>query len=107
MLMDSVVLRAVQHLHCRSIEYLEVGRRNQKSGRLRSLSHQASPGLLAALKEHCRSRCGRECKVVMWAHNCHVSNARHTEICWRWNEINTGQLVKEKFGDKAFSVGFT
>jgi erythromycin esterase-like protein len=69
--------------------------------------HQVSPGFLAALKEHCGIHCGRECKVVVWAHNCHVSNARNTEICWRWNEINTGQLVKETFGDKAFSIGFT
>jgi erythromycin esterase-like protein len=35
-----------------------------------------------------------------------VSDARTSEVSWRWNEINVGQLVKEKFGGKAFSVGF-
>ncbi|GAQ78060.1 hypothetical protein KFL_000070300 [Klebsormidium nitens] len=62
---------------------------------------------LVALKEHCEAMCGRSCKVVVWAHNCHVSDARATEIAWDWNQINTGQLCKEKFGDEAFSIGFS
>jgi erythromycin esterase-like protein len=57
--------------------------------------------------EHSEKTCGFASKVVVWAHNCHVSDARTSEVSWRWNEINVGQLVKEKFGDKAFSVGMT
>ncbi|GAQ78059.1 hypothetical protein KFL_000070290 [Klebsormidium nitens] len=62
---------------------------------------------LVALKEHCEELCGGVCKAVVWAHNCHVSDARATEIAWDWNQINTGQLCKERFGDDAFSIGFS
>ena len=46
------------------------------------------------------------CRAVVWAHNCHVSDARETEVAWEWHQANMGQLVKENYGDQAFSVGF-
>jgi erythromycin esterase-like protein len=45
-------------------------------------------------------------KIIIWAHNSHIGNATATEMSNR-GEYNIGQLVKEKFGENAFSVGFT
>jgi erythromycin esterase-like protein len=45
-------------------------------------------------------------KIVVWAHNSHLGDARATEMNAR-GEINLGQLVREHFGDDAFSIGFS
>ena len=45
-------------------------------------------------------------KAIVWAHNSHIGDARVTSMGQR-GELNIGQLVREQFGDKAFSVGFT
>lgn len=45
-------------------------------------------------------------KIIIWAHNSHIGNARATQMS-EYGEINLGQLAKELFGKKAFSVGFT
>lgn len=45
-------------------------------------------------------------KIVLWAHNSHLGNASATSMGGR-GEFNIGQLVKERFGEKALSVGFT
>ncbi|KAK2767519.1 hypothetical protein FQN54_003676 [Arachnomyces sp. PD_36] len=37
-------------------------------------------------------------KVVVWAHNSHVGDARYTSMGRRGGEVNLGQLVREKFG---------
>lgn len=44
-------------------------------------------------------------KVVVWAHNSHVGDARATEMGGR-GELNIGQLVREHYGDAAVNVGF-
>lgn len=49
---------------------------------------------------------GREPKVVVWAHNSHLGDARATEMAWR-GELNVGQLVRERYGDEAVLVGMT
>jgi erythromycin esterase-like protein len=48
----------------------------------------------------------RSPKAVVWAHNSHLGDARATEMGLR-GEINLGQLVREKYGEKTFSVGFS
>ena len=48
---------------------------------------------------------GEGAKVVVWAHNSHIGNARATEMSAR-GEFNIGQLARETFGDKAYSIGF-
>lgn len=48
----------------------------------------------------------REPKIVVWAHNSHLGDARATEMGWH-GELNVGQLVRQKFGDKAFLIGFS
>ena len=45
-------------------------------------------------------------KIVAWAHNSHLGDARATEMSDR-GELNVGQLVREKFGDASFLVGFS
>jgi erythromycin esterase-like protein len=45
-------------------------------------------------------------KVVVWAHNSHLGNARATEMSER-GELNVGQLVRERFGEKALLIGFS
>lgn len=45
-------------------------------------------------------------KVVIWAHNSHLGDARHTEMSRR-DELNLGQLVRERHHHEAVLVGFT
>jgi erythromycin esterase-like protein len=51
-------------------------------------------------------RTGRSSKVVVWAHNSHLGDARFTEM-GEGGELNVGQLVRERFGSDAVNVGFT
>jgi erythromycin esterase-like protein/predicted phosphoribosyltransferase len=45
-------------------------------------------------------------KIVVWAHNSHLGDARATEMGER-GELNVGQLVREGFGAEAVLVGLT
>jgi len=45
-------------------------------------------------------------KVVIWAHNSHLGDARATQMAER-GEWNLGQLVREKYGRDSVLVGFT
>jgi erythromycin esterase-like protein/predicted phosphoribosyltransferase len=45
-------------------------------------------------------------RVVVWAHNSHLGDARATDMGDR-GELNLGQLVREEFGAEAITVGFT
>jgi len=49
----------------------------------------------------------RRAKIVVWAHNSHLGDARATEMGAQRGELNVGQLVRERFGRAAFLVGFT
>jgi hypothetical protein len=60
---------------------------------------------LDALVAHLRGR-GRAGKVVVWAHNSHLGDARATEM-GAGGEINLGQLARERHPDDAVLVGFT
>src|SRR5215208_7430373 len=51
-------------------------------------------------------RLGRPAKVVVWAHNSHLGDARATEMGDQ-GELNVGQLVRERYGDEALLVGFS
>src|ERR687890_1538637 len=50
-----------------------------------------------------QSACAR---IVIWAHNSHVGDARATQMGQR-GELNIGQLVRERSGYDAVLVGFT
>ena len=45
-------------------------------------------------------------KVIVWAHNSHLGDARATSMSDR-GELNVGQLVRERFGREAFAIGFS
>jgi erythromycin esterase-like protein len=60
---------------------------------------------LFALAGHRRRR-GGSGRIVVWAHNSHLGDARATEM-HRQGEFNLGQLVREAVGDAALLVGFT
>jgi len=47
-----------------------------------------------------------EAKAVVWAHNSHIGDARATSMGWSRDELNIGQLCKERFGHQALSIGF-
>ena len=49
---------------------------------------------------------GPDSKAVVWAHNSHIGNAAHTEMGQVREELNIGQLVKERFGHSARLIGF-
>jgi erythromycin esterase-like protein len=49
---------------------------------------------------------GPQSKAVVWAHNSHIGNAAHTEMGQVREELNIGQLVKERFGDESRLIGF-
>jgi erythromycin esterase-like protein len=51
-------------------------------------------------------RTGRDARVVVWAHNSHLGDARATEM-GESGELNVGQLVRERLGAEAVLVGFT
>ena len=60
---------------------------------------------LAALDTHL-SHGGESPKIVVWAHNSHLGDARATELS-RTGELNLGQLVRERYGHDAVLVGFS
>ncbi|MGZ8997590.1 MAG: protein-L-isoaspartate(D-aspartate) O-methyltransferase [Allosphingosinicella sp.] len=45
-------------------------------------------------------------KAVVWAHNSHIGNAAFTEMGQVREELNVGQLAKQKFGESARLIGF-
>jgi len=45
-------------------------------------------------------------RVVVWAHNSHLGDARATDM-GEAGELNVGQLLREKHGDAALLIGFT
>jgi erythromycin esterase-like protein len=49
---------------------------------------------------------GQRPKVVIWAHNSHLGDARATQM-GASGELNLGQLVRQQFGHEAVLVGFT
>jgi erythromycin esterase-like protein len=61
---------------------------------------------LDLLREQLARQRGGAAKVVVWAHNSHVGDARATQ----WDErgqLNLGQLMRERHGEDVFLLGFT
>jgi erythromycin esterase-like protein len=67
-------------------------------------SHMADT--LDALANHLATRSGRPAKIVAWAHNSHLGDARATQM-GAAGEHNLGQLVRERHGTDAYLVGQT
>lgn len=62
---------------------------------------------LEALLRHLDRQGGPEpARIVVWAHNSHVGDARATEV-GADGQLTLGQLARERFGDQARLIGFT
>lgn len=80
--------------------YRSMFRERASSWNLRD-THMAET--LEALIDHLG---GTQAKIVVWAHNSHLGDARATEMS-EHGELNLGQLVRQKYGDNAVLIGFT
>jgi erythromycin esterase-like protein len=60
---------------------------------------------LEALMSHLGGQARRP-KVVVWAHNSHLGDARATQM-GEAGELNLGQLVRQRYGREAVLIGFT
>jgi erythromycin esterase-like protein len=70
-----------------------------------NLRDQHMAETLESLLSHLQGR-SRASKIVVWAHNSHVGDARGTELA-KSGELNIGQLTRERFGADAVLIGFT
>jgi erythromycin esterase-like protein/predicted phosphoribosyltransferase len=61
---------------------------------------------LDALARHLGQQRGSPAKIVVWAHNSHLGDARATETAAR-GELNIGQLVRERHLGDCRLIGFT
>jgi erythromycin esterase-like protein/predicted phosphoribosyltransferase len=82
--------------------------RTMFSGRVSSwnLRDQHMAGTLDALAGHLSRQRGRPAKIVVWAHNSHVGDARATELGSQ-GELDIGQLVRERHPGNCRLLGFT
>jgi erythromycin esterase-like protein/predicted phosphoribosyltransferase len=82
--------------------------RTMFSGRVSSwnLRDQHMAGTLDALAGHLSRQRGRPAKIVVWAHNSHVGDARATELGSQ-GELDLGQLVRERYPGNCCLLGFT
>lgn len=61
---------------------------------------------LNVLADHLETRFNKPAKIIIWAHNSHVGDARATEMGER-DEFNLGQLVREQYDTHSYSLGFS
>ncbi|HEX8368726.1 MAG TPA: erythromycin esterase family protein [Pyrinomonadaceae bacterium] len=84
--------------------YRQMFRGRVSSWNLRD-SHMAET--LSALATHLENQ-GQSAKIVVWAHNSHLGDARATDMSRGRGEWNVGQLVREKYGaGEVRLIGFT
>ncbi|KTD33176.1 erythromycin esterase [Legionella nautarum] len=60
---------------------------------------------LSVLADHLEHRFNKPAKIIIWAHNSHVGDARATEM-GEQGEVNIGQLVREQHTE-TYSIGFS
>jgi erythromycin esterase-like protein len=70
-----------------------------------NLRDQHMAGTIEALRSYL-SEPDRPAKLVVWAHNSHLGDARATQMGQR-GEVNVGQLMRERFPGKTYLVGYT
>jgi erythromycin esterase-like protein len=62
--------------------------------------------MLENLDAHITQKLNSPAKIVVWAHNSHLGDARATEM-GEQNELNVGQLMRQVYPDEVVLVGFT
>jgi erythromycin esterase-like protein/predicted phosphoribosyltransferase len=82
--------------------------RSMFGGRVSSwnLRDQHMVDTLEALADHLGRVRGEPAKIVVWAHNSHLGDARATEM-GATGELNVGQLVRERHPGECRLIGFT
>jgi erythromycin esterase-like protein len=61
---------------------------------------------LNILADHLENRFGKPAKIIVWAHNSHVGDARATEMGSQ-GEVNIGQLIREQHDTDVYLIGFS
>ncbi|MDQ4129592.1 MAG: erythromycin esterase family protein [Actinomycetota bacterium] len=82
--------------------YRSIFRGRDESWNLRD-THMADT--LDSLVGHLSQRASQP-KIVVWAHNSHLGDARATEMGQR-GELNLGQLARERHGEDVVNIGLT
>jgi erythromycin esterase-like protein len=93
--------------NARLVANAELYYRTMFQGRVSSwnVRDQHMADTLQALRGHINRRYQRP-KIVLWAHNSHLGDARATEMRDQ-GEINVGQLIRERYGREAVLIGFS
>jgi erythromycin esterase-like protein/predicted phosphoribosyltransferase len=94
--------------NARTVRAAEEYYRTMFSGRVSSwnLRDRHMADTLDALAGHLARQRGTPAKIVVWAHNSHLGDARATETAAS-GELNVGQLVRERYPGDCRLVGFT
>ncbi|ORA59621.1 hypothetical protein BST23_24060 [Mycolicibacterium elephantis] len=95
--------------NAQTVRNAEAYYRTMFGGRVTSwnLRDQHMAQTLDALLAHLDRRNGRvPARIVVWAHNSHVGDARATEVTGD-GQLTLGQLARERFGDDCRLIGFT
>jgi erythromycin esterase-like protein len=94
--------------NARTVKDAEEYYRTMFGGRASSwnLRDQHMVDTLDALIVHLSRQRGELAKVVVWAHNSHLGDARATDVAAH-GQLNVGQLVRERHGVDCRIVGFT
>ena len=95
--------------NAQTVSNAEVYYRAMFGGRVTSwnLRDQHMVQTLDALLAHLDRRTGTEpARIVVWAHNSHVGDARATEV-GADGQVTLGQLVRERYGEDSRLIGFT
>jgi erythromycin esterase-like protein len=94
--------------NARTVRAAEEYYRTMFSGRVSSwnLRDRHMADTLDALASHLSRQRGTPAKIVVWAHNSHLGDARATETSAR-GEFNVGQLARERNAGDCRLVGFS
>ncbi|MEI1247074.1 protein-L-isoaspartate(D-aspartate) O-methyltransferase [Rhizobium aouanii] len=61
---------------------------------------------MAETIEHLVDFHGPDAKIIVWAHNSHIGDARFTEMAAGRDELNLGQLCRQRFDGSTSLIGF-
>jgi len=94
--------------NARTVKSAEAYYRTMFAGRVSSwnLRDRHMVDTLDALADHLSRRRGEPARIVVWAHNSHVGDARATELGAQ-GELTVGQLVRQRRPGYCVLVGFT
>ncbi len=95
--------------NAQTVRNAEVYYRAMFGGRVTSwnLRDQHMAQTLQALQTHLgRHRQGEPARIVVWAHNSHVGDARATEV-GSDGQLTLGQLARERYGEESRLIGLT